>query len=247
MVRRTNSTKPTNGKGIVRIAIADGHALFRDAVRSLLETEPDFRVVGEAVDGLEAACIVRNTRPDILLMELAMPRYSGLETLSRICAFPPLTRPLLLVAGIENEQLIEALQLGACGLVLKTATTSQLVKGIRSVMTGEYWLGRDCVPHLVRALCDRRRPENHDVPENGFGLTLREHGVVAASVAGLSIRDIAQNLGRSESTIKHRLTGIFRKLGVSNRLELVMFAANHNLAVNGTSALNRTIASDREA
>ncbi len=247
MVQSTDPTKPSNGRGAVRIAIADGHAMFRAAVRSLLETEPDFRVVGEAVDGLEAARVVRKTRPDVLLLELAMPRHSGLEALSKIGTSTPFTRPLLLVAAIENEQLIEALRLGACGLILKTATTSQLLKGIRAVMAGEYWLERDRVSLLVRALCDGRRGKNHDVPQNGFGLTQRDHEIVTASVAGLSIRDMALKFHLSESTIKHHLTDIFRKLGVSNRLELVTFAAGHNLAGNGSSASTTASASGKEA
>jgi len=230
----THTAQLANDGGEVRIAVADGHAMFRAALRRLLEAEPGFRVVGEAADGIEAAAIVRRVRPDVLLLELALPRSSGLEVLREIDNSPRLTLPLLLVAAIDEQQLIEALCLGARGLVLKTAATSLLVKSIRAVMAGEYWLQRDRISVLVRALSQRGSGNGQDLRHNLFGLSPRELEVVAAVADGYSVRDIARTLSRSEVTMRHQLTSIFRKLGVGNRMELAAFAMKHNLGGNGS-------------
>jgi two-component system, NarL family, nitrate/nitrite response regulator NarL len=226
----------SNDTGIVRIAIADGYAMFRAALRKLLESEPSFRVVGEASDGIEAADIVRQRRPHILLLEIALPRRTGLEALREIYRSPPLTRPLLLVATVSDAQLMEALLLGAYGLVLKTAATALLLKGIRAVMAGEYWLERDRVSHLIRALRDCRNGDRQDAHPNSFKLTTRELEIIAASAGGYGTRDIAQKLSLSEVTIKHHFTAIFRKLGVCSRVELATFAMSHSLVGDGSPA-----------
>lgn len=237
----TRPAQRSKGTDVVRIAIADGYAMFRAALRKLLESEPSFRVVGEASDGIEAADIVRKRKPHILLLELALPRRTGLEALREIYSSPPLTRPLLLVGTVNEEELMEALLLGAYGLVLKTAAAALLLKGIRAVMAGEYWLERDRISHLIRALRDRRNGDREEAPANSFGLTTRELAIIAASAGGYGNRDIAQKLSLSEVTIKHHFTDIFRKLGVCSRVELVTFATSHNLAGNGSPASARLI------
>jgi len=236
MPAMTRVAKLPNGKGGVRIAVADGHAMFRAALRRLLEAEPEFHVIAEAADGVEAAAIVRKARPDVLLLELALPRSSGLEVLREIDSSPPLTLPLLLVAAIDEEQLIEAFCLGARGLVLKTTTISLLVKSIRAVMAGEYWLQRDRISLLIRALCQRGCGNGQDLHHNVFGLNPRELEIVAAIAAGDSTRDMARAQSRSEVTMRHQLTSIFRKLGVRNRTELATFARKHNLGGNDSPA-----------
>jgi len=237
MPQMTHTVKPTNGHKRVRIAIADGHALFRSGLRRLLEVEPGFQVIGEAADGIEATAIARRARPDILLLEVALPRSSGLRVLRELSCSPPVTHPLLLVASIEDAQLLEALCLGARGVVLKSAATSLLVKGIRAVVEGEYWLQRDRVSLLVRALNHRGGAGGNTIRHNMFGLKPRELEIVAAIAAGDSTREMARAFSRSEVTIRHQLTGIFRKLGVRNRMELATFAVNHNLAGDASSGL----------
>jgi two-component system, NarL family, nitrate/nitrite response regulator NarL len=229
-------TKLPNDRGAVRIAVADGQAMFRAALRRLLEAQPEFHVIAEASDGVEAAAIVRKARPDVLLLELDLRRSSGLEVLREIDTSPPMTIPLLLVAAIEEEQLVEALCLGAHGMVVKTATVSLLVKSIRAVMAGEYWLQRDRVSLLVRALCQRGGGNGHGLPQSVFGLNPRELEVVAAIADGSTVREMAQTLSRSEITMRHQLTNIFRKLGVRNRTELAAFALKHKLGGNGSPA-----------
>jgi DNA-binding NarL/FixJ family response regulator len=213
---------------MVRILIADDHRIFRDGLRRLLEVEPDLEVVGEASDGRDAIALVRQIEPDILLLDLSMPGVDGLEALRGIAEQPGATRTLLLTAAIEKAELVTALQLGARGLVLKDSATSILLTGIRAVVRGEYWVGRESVPTLVDAL----RPliaGQPAKPRNAFGLTEREREIVAAVVAALGNKEIAARLSITEKTVKHHLTNIFDKLGVSSRLELALFAIHHEL------------------
>lgn len=212
----------------IRILIADDHPIVRDGLRRLLETEPDFQVVGQAADGREAVKLVREIQPDILLLDLSMPRLPGLEVLRELSDSASPVRTILLAAAIEKEQIVEALQMGARGVVLKESATQLLFKGIRTVMAGQFWVGREKVSDLVAALRGLVA-SGGDKPDKNFGLTRRELEIVSTIVAGYTNRDIAQKFSLSEDTVKHHLTHIFDKLGVSSRLELAMFAVNHRI------------------
>jgi two-component system nitrate/nitrite response regulator NarL len=211
----------------IRILIADDHPIFRDGLRRLLESEPELRVVGEAADGAEAIQLAGQLKPDILLLDLAMPRVPGLEALRELAKASSPVRIILLTAAIEKEQVVQALQLGARGVVMKDSATQLLLKSIRTVMSGEYWVGRESVSDLVQYLRDRLSVDQSK-PKN-FGLTRRELEVVSTIVAGYSNKDIAGKFAISEDTVKHHLTNIFNKLGISSRLELALFAINHHL------------------
>jgi DNA-binding NarL/FixJ family response regulator len=233
MATMTRLAKPSNGNGSIRIMIADSHAMFRAALRNLLGAEPDFVVIGEAEDGMEAVARVRNVHPHVVLLDLELPRCSGLEVLREIRSLSPATRALLLVDTIDEGQLIEALCLGARGVAFKTTATNLLLKSIRAVKAGEYWVERDRISLLIRTLNDRLDNNGQDERRNVFGLTPRELDTVRAIAAGESTQEMAQKLSRSEVTVRHQLTCIFRKLGVRNRGELLSFAMSHNLAGNG--------------
>ncbi len=206
----------------IRIAIADDHPIFRDGLKRLLESEPGFTVVAESADGIEATRVVRDIHPDVLLLDIAMPRMGGLETLATLEVEP--THVILLTAAVEPAELLQAVQLGARGVVLKEAATRQLIDGIHRVMEGKYLIGTEVADNLAQAI-------RYAVPQRPrlYGLTAREFEIVAAIVDGQSNRDIAEHLSISLQTVKHHLTSIFDKTGVSTRLELALFAIRQGL------------------
>jgi len=215
----------------IRIVIADDHPIFRDGLRRLLEAEPDLKVIGEACDGTEAVKLARQLRPDILLLDLAMPRQPGLEALRDLSTGPSSNgvRVILLTAAAEKHQIVEALQLGARGVVLKDSATQLLLKSIHTVMSGEYWVGRESVSNLVQYLRNLMQSSGEEARQKKFGLTPRELEIVSAVVAGYSNKEIAEHFKISEDTVKHHLSNVFDKLGVSTRLELALFAVNQSL------------------
>ena len=214
----------------IRILIADDHPIFRDGLRRLLEADPGLKVVGEAADGIDALKLAIKLKPDILLLDLAMPRQTGLDTLPELSSACPQLRVIVLTAAVEKPEVVRALQLGARGVVMKDSATQLLLRSIRAVMRGEFWVGRDSVSDLVQFLREGLRgPRLKEPLRKDFGLTPRELDVIAAIVAGFTNRDVAQKFSISEDTVKHHLTNIFDKLGVSNRLELALFAVHHQL------------------
>jgi len=216
----------------VRIVIADDHPIFRDGLRRLLEAEPDLKVLGEASDGAEAVKLARQLKPDILLLDLAMPKHPGLEALRELSVGTPGANPvrvILLTAAAEKGQIVEALQLGARGVVLKDSATQLLLKAIHTVMAGEYWVGRESVSNLVQYLRTLMQSSSDEARQRKFGLTPRELEIVSAVVAGYSNKEIAEYFKISEDTVKHHLSNVFDKLGVSTRLELALFAVNQSL------------------
>jgi DNA-binding NarL/FixJ family response regulator len=216
----------------IGIVIADDHLIFREGLRKLLEAKPGFQVLGEAADGEQALNLARQLEPEILLLDLRMPKLSGLEVLRELKNLASQPRTIVLTAAVERDQIVQALQLGARGIILKYSATAVLFEGLGCVVAGQYWVCHEGVPDLAHALHNfMPRPE-----ENGrrrdFGLTSRETEVIALIVAGFTNKDIADKFAISEHTVKHHLTSIFTKLGVSNRLELALFSIDHHLLDN---------------
>src|SRR5207237_4493179 len=168
----------------VRILIADDHPIFRDGLKRLLESEGEFKVIGEACDGVEAVTMARQLIPEIMLLDLAMPRRQGLETLRELASDARSVRVILLTAAAEKEQIVEALQLGARGVVLKDSATQILLKSIRAVMSGEYWVGRESVSNLVQYLRNLVESSNTHSRQKKYGLTPRELEINSDVVAG---------------------------------------------------------------
>ena len=210
----------------IRIVVADDHLIFRKGLRALLEAERGFVVVGEAGDGEEAVTQVRALRPDVLLLDLAMPGASGMEALSELARGPGGVRVVLLTAAIERAEVVKSLELGAFGVVMKNSPPEILFKAIRGVMSGQHWIGRESIRDVVDAL---RRYSESAPPKPKFGLTPRELEITSAIVLGCSNKEIAKKYVLSEDTVKHHLTNIYEKVGASNRLELALFAVHHRL------------------
>jgi two-component system, NarL family, nitrate/nitrite response regulator NarL len=215
----------------VRILIADDHPIFRDGLKRLLESDGEFRIVGEACDGVEAVQLARQLLPEILLLDLAMPRRTGLEALRDLLSQATSVRVILLTAAAEKEQIVQALQLGARGVVLKDSATQILLKSIHAVMSGQYWVGRESVSNLVQYLRTLMAPAVNYPHRNRYRLTPRELEIVSAVVAGYANKEIAHHFKISEDTVKHHLSNIFDKVGVSTRLELALFAVNQSLPI----------------
>lgn len=220
---------PSDGPNPIRILIADDHPLFRDGLRRLLQAEPMFEVVAEASDGDELVALAQKTRPDVILLDLSMPKRDGMQTLRELAAAKIPARTLILTATITKSQIVQALRLGACGVMLKESTTQRLFDSIHCIMEGQYWIGRESVSDLVLALRNLSPRDDGGERVRDFGLTAREVEIVTLVVAGYSNPDIAQRCSISEQTVKHHISNIFDKLGVSNRLELALFAVNHRL------------------
>lgn len=196
----------------------------------MLQTNGQMKVIAEAKDGVEALNMVRTLRPDVLLLDLAMPKMPGLDALRELTgeSSSTSTRTIVLTGLIDKRQILEALQLGARGVVLKDAVVDHLSACIRAVMQGQYWLEGRPVQNLVQVLRDLAA-QTAPPPRKTFGLTARELEVVGLITEGSTNKHIAQTFGISEETVKRHLTNIFNKLGVGNRLELALFALNHNL------------------
>lgn len=216
--------------GKYRIVVADDHPVVRMGVRAIVMGEPDLEVIGEASNGKEALEQVALLKPDILLLDLQMPQLPGLDALREITDLDDLrVRTILLTSKIDQREILEALQLGARGILMKESVASDLITCLRAVMLGDHWLNGRSVNNLVQVLRDLMAQQNNGKSAK-FGLTVRELSVVRYIVEGCTNKDIARECNIAEETVKRHLKNIFDKTGVSNRLELAMFALNHHLA-----------------
>lgn len=211
----------------IRILIADDQTISRCGLRKLLETQSDFDVVGEATDPAEAVRSTHELKPDVLLVALSTHDWSGLDVLSQLTGST--VRTILLTPAIDTADTVKVLHVGARGVILKDSPMHLLFKSIRCVFRGEIWLGRDAMLDVVEALSVL----NHlraEAPSSC--LTAREKDVLTLVVSGYTNKDTARKLSISEDTVKHHLTSIFDKTGVSNRLELTLFAIHHHFVGN---------------
>ena len=220
---------PKEGE-VIRIVIADDHAIFRDGLRKLLTLEENFRVVAEARDGKEVLEVLEEYQPDILLLDLKMPGFDGLTALQKLQNSRTKTRVIVLTASEDKNQFMQAMKLGSCGIVLKQTATERLIKSIRSVHSGEIWLD----PHTTAAFMPQFSSPMEPSPlgsrdRDGSPLTTREREIVVLVAQGFKNKEMADKMFISEQTVKNHLHNIFDKLGVFDRLELALYAIHKNI------------------
>jgi len=233
---------PTAGSGIgitpkIRIVVADDHPIFRDGLCKLLALEDDFEVVAQAQDGRQVLEVLHQLEPDILLLDLKMPGLDGLQTLQRLQVAKGKTRVIVLTASDDKNEFVQAMKLGTSGIVLKQTATDQLIKSIRKVHAGEIWLDSHTTAAVIRQFVANEDAAPPPQPLSGAPprererspLSQREREIVALVAQGFKNKEMAEKMFISEQTVKNHLHNIFDKLGVSDRLELALYAIHNNL------------------
>jgi len=200
----------------IRVAIADDHAVVRQGLRTFLELQDDVEVVGEAADGAEAVELVARTEPDVVLLDLVMPRLDGIEAIREIRARCPATRILVLTSFADDRTVLPAVRAGAAGYLLKDVQPDELVRAIEAAAAGE-------APLHPRAARELLRGWNAGEPQ----LSVREEEVLGLLAQGLPNKLIARRLEISERTVKGHLTRIFERIGVTDRTQAALWAREH--------------------
>jgi DNA-binding NarL/FixJ family response regulator len=209
----------------IRLVLAEDHAVVRQGTRQLLQRYPDFEVVGEAADGEEAVAIVKDLQPDVAILDVRMPRMTGIEATRKIKAECPNVAILILTAHDDDEYVFALLEAGANGYLLKTAEIEELVKAIRAVNAGQPALDPLITRKVVsQFMSGKSLPDvMSQVGDEMDGLTGRELEVLQMVGQGLTNKEVAQRLFISDRTVQAHLSNIFSKLQVTSRTEAVMY------------------------
>ena len=208
----------------IRILIADDHAIVREGLRSLLSTEPGMELIGEATDGADAVDKARRLQPDVLLLDLVMPRKDGIAAIQEIKRERPDARILVLTSFAEDEKLFPAVKAGALGYLLKDSSPQDLLDAIRDVARGESSLHPTIARKVLRELS--RPPEGPPTDEPLTERAVDVHGLVAR---GLSNQEIAERLGVGERTVRSHVSNILGKLHLANRTQAALYALKEGL------------------
>ena len=209
----------------IRVLIADDHALVRKGLHALISAKPDIEVIGEAADGDEAVQRARTLRPDVILLDLVMPRKDGIAAIQEITQENPQARILVLTSFAEDERVFAAIKAGALGYLLKDSLPAELLQAISAVYRGELSLSPSIALKLVREL---HRPA--DLPLTPKPLTWRESEVLKLVAQGLSNQEIAARLVVSERTVGAHISTILSKLHLANRTQAALYALREGLA-----------------
>lgn len=212
----------------IRVLIADDHPIVRDGLRRLLEVEREFTVVAEADNGVDTLALTLKHKPDILILDVRMPGRSGIEVLQDLKNANLKTQVIILTASIEDREIFQGMQLGARGIVLKESPPELILKSLRKVHEGEIWLENRAITRVLEQFSHGGPPGSAEIL-----LSPREREVVGLVAEGCRNREIAQKLFIAEGTVKIHLHNIYEKLGVSDRLELALFAIERQLLPKG--------------
>jgi two-component system response regulator NreC len=208
------------------IALADDHHIVRQGLRRLLEDEPDFQVVGDTGDGLEALQLVERLQPDVLVVDLAMPGLSGLEVTRQVCQRSPQTRVIILSMYANEAYVLEALKNGAAGYVLKESSGVDLVLAMREALAGRRYLSPPLSEHAIEAYLKKVDTGPPDPYET---LTAREREVLHLAAEGHTNNQIAKRLSISPRTVETHRANLMRKLGLNNHAELIRYALGRGI------------------
>lgn len=217
---------------MIRILIADGHPIVREGLRHVIQREKDFELIGEAEDGSALLGNVSNLNPDILIMELKLPHLDGFTAIRTLQLNSPKTRILLFTASESKEDFVEAMKLGCSGIVLKNTPVELIAKSIRKVQSGEIWLDSNTTAAVMRqfATATEYTHQNGKFRERTL-LSQREREIIVLIAQGYKNKEIAEKMFITEQTVKNHLHNVFDKLGVSDRLELALYAIHNSLHV----------------
>ena len=215
---------------VIRIVVADDHQVVRTGFATLLDTQPDFEVVGTAVDGGEAVRICRELRPDVVLMDVRMPGVDGIEATRRLSALDDPPKVLILTTFDLDEYVFDALRAGASGFLLKDATAGQLYDAVRVIAAGDALLAPRVTRRLISEFA-RIRPAAAPAPTQLGALTPRETEVLRLVAEGLSNTEIAARLTVTEDTVKTHVSRLLAKLGLRDRVQAVVTAYESGLVV----------------
>ncbi len=210
-----------NDRDNITILLAEDHIIVREGTRELLQHQPDMKVVGEASDGEEAVILAKQLKPDVIVMDIAMPKLNGIEATKQIKKFRPATAVLILTAYDTDQYIMALLEAGAAGYLLKSVRGNQLIDAIRAVYAGESVLQPSTTRRVIEQLKAKASAEE-EIP-SFLPLSDREMEVLRLSAKGVSNKDIAETLFLSNRTVQSHLSNIFKKLAVASRTEAVLF------------------------
>ncbi|MBI5083044.1 MAG: response regulator transcription factor [Acidobacteria bacterium] len=226
----SGAQEPDNRK--IKVMIADDHPIVREGLRKLLNLEDDIDVVGDAADGRELIEKVGDLQPDVILLDLRMPNLDGLGALQTLAHTNSKAKVIILTASEDKNEFVQAMKLGCSGIVLKQTSADLIVKSIRKVYNGEIWLDSNTTAAVMRQFAapgELGGPSSSSRARERSPLSTREREIVALVAQGYKNKEMAEKMFISEQTVKNHLHNIFDKLGVSDRLELALYAIHKGL------------------